>query len=79
MRISDVMTEITAAAPENQTTSIRLPGKRLALVMLVAGLAALVWICMKAVEAGYPVGSVILPSIVGAVCGAAVLAWRAAR
>lgn len=69
------MTEINSDLPGEGRNlgGIGLPGPVLSLVMLVASLAAVVWVAWKAFDAGYPVGAVALPALVGACCGAALV------
>lgn len=58
--------------PDN-ALGVPFPGRGLSIVMLIATLAAVIWIGIKASGAGYPVGAVALPAVVGACLGAALV------
>ena len=58
--------------PDN-ALGVPLPGRGLSIIMLVATLAAVIWIGLKASDAGYPLGAVLLPALVGACLGAALV------
>ncbi|RDE08116.1 hypothetical protein [Pelagibacterium lacus] len=73
------MSEIATDIPQDRRHTGRglISGRGLFVIMLLASLAAVVWIALKAFDAGYPLGAVALPALVGACCGAAaVLALR---